>query len=142
MVEVARIRDAFQTAVYIKPDLDAAMALTIGGCALISIPSGRGASGDDLRRYLAEEVLPHLHGDLRFRRLSSTGDRWRVAQEDLDSFTHDRELPWLLPGVPPTHRRVEDVLAISVVTVERSLIASHRTLWDQTALLTQLRHGR
>ena len=138
MVEVARIRDAFQTAVFVKPDLDAAMALTTGGCTLISIPSGRGASGDDLRRYLAEEVMPHLPADLRFRRLSSTGDRWRVAREDLVSFTHDRKLPWLLPGVPPTHRRVEDVLAISVVTIERSLIASHRTLWDQTALLTQL----
>ena len=67
-----------------------------------------------------------------------TGNRWRVAEEDLVSFTHDRELPWLLPGVPPTHRRVEEVLAVWVVAVERSLIASHRTLWDQTALLTQL----
>ncbi len=86
-------------------------------------------------------MLPHLPADLRFRRLSSTGDRWRVAQEDLVSFTHDRELPWLLPGVPATHRRVENVLAISVVAIERSLIASHRTLWDQTALLTQLGLG-
>jgi hypothetical protein len=33
------------------------------------------------------------------------------------------------------------VLAISVVTIERSLIASHRTLWDQSALLTQLGLG-
>jgi carboxymethylenebutenolidase len=138
MVEVARIRDAFQRAVFVAPDLDAAMGLVTGGCTLVSIPSGCGASGDGLRRYLGEEVLPHLPGDLSFRRLSSTGDRWRVAQEDLVSFTHDRELPWLLPGVPPTHRRVEDVLAISVVTIERSLIASHRTLWDQTALLGQL----
>jgi carboxymethylenebutenolidase len=138
MVEVARVRDAFQTAVFIQPDLDAAMALVTSGCTLISMPSGRGASGDDLRRYLGEEVLPHRPADLSFRRLSRTGDRWRVAQEDLVSFTHDRELPWLLPGVPPTQRRVEDVLAISVVTIERSLIWSHRTLWDQTALLTQL----
>ncbi len=48
-------------------------------------------------------------------------------------FTHDRELP----GVAPTHRRAE-ILAISVVTVQRSLVASCRTLWDQTALLAQL----
>jgi hypothetical protein len=30
------------------------------------------------------------------------------------------------------------ILAISVVTVQRSLVASCRTLWDQTALLAQL----
>lgn len=52
-------------------------------------------------------------------------------------FTHDRELPGLLPGVAPTRRRAE-ILAISVVTVQRSFVASCRTLWDQAALLAQL----
>jgi carboxymethylenebutenolidase len=137
MNEVARVRDAFHTAICSTANLEAAMALTTAGCTLINIPSGSGATGEGLRRYLAEDVLPHLPADLTFRRISRTGDRWRVAQEDLVSFTHDRELPWLLPGVAATDRHVE-VLAISVVTVERSLVASHRTLWDQTALLTQL----
>jgi carboxymethylenebutenolidase len=138
MVEVARIRDAFQAALYSSPDLEGAMARVTPGCTLVNIPAGTGASGDGLREYLAADVLPHLPADLSFRRLSRTFDRWRVAQEDMVSFTHDRELPWLLPGVAPTHRPVE-VLAISIVTVERNLIASHRTLWDQTSLLAQLR---
>ena len=137
MVEVARIRDAFQAAVYSAPSLDAALALTTPGCTLTNIPSGTGAAGEGLRRYLAEDVLPHLPADLTFRRISRTGDRWRVAQEDMVSFTHDRELPWLLPGVAATDRRVE-VLAVSVVTIERSRIAAHRTLWDQLSLLAQL----
>jgi carboxymethylenebutenolidase len=50
-----------------------------------------------------------------------------VAQEDIAGFTHDRELPWLLPGIDPTGRRAE-ILAISVTTVRRSLVAHHRTL--------------
>jgi carboxymethylenebutenolidase len=138
MVEVARVRDAFYSAIYSAADLDAAMALTATDCALVNFPSGSGAtSADGLRRYLADDVLPHLPADLTFRRISRTGDRWRLAQEDVVSFTHDLELPWLLPGAAPTHRRAE-VLAISVVTVQRSLITSHRTLWDQATLLTQL----
>lgn len=141
MVEVARIRDAFQAAIYSAPSLDAALALTTPGCTLTNIPSGTGAAGEGLRRYLAEDVLPHLPADLTFRRISRTGDRWRVAQEDMVSFTHDRELPWLLPGVAATDRRVE-VLAVSVVTIERSRIAAHRTLWDQLSLLAQLGLGR
>jgi carboxymethylenebutenolidase len=137
MVEVARIRDAFQAALYSSPDLEAALALTTPGCALANIPSGTGATGEGLRRYLAADVLPHLPADLTFRRVSRTVDRWRVAQEDLVSFTHDRELPWLLPGVAATDRQAE-ILAVSVVTIERSRVASHRTLWDQTSLLAQL----
>jgi carboxymethylenebutenolidase len=140
MVEVARIRDAFHAAIYSSPDLEAAMALTTTGCTLTNLPAGTGGTGDGLRRHLAEDVLPHLPTDLSFRRVSRTGDRWRVAQEDLVGFTHDRELPWLLPGLAPTGRPVE-VLAISVVTIERFQIASHRTLWDQATLLAQLGLG-
>jgi carboxymethylenebutenolidase len=140
MVEVARIRDAFHAAIYARPDLEAAMALTTTGCTLANLPSGTGGTGDGLRRYLAEDVLPHLPAGLSFRRVSRTGDRWRVAQEDMVGFIHDRELPWLLPGVAPTGRGVE-VLAILVVTIERARIASHRTLWDQTTLLAQLGLG-
>ncbi|HEY2280848.1 MAG TPA: hypothetical protein VGI00_21025 [Streptosporangiaceae bacterium] len=137
MVEVARIRDAFHAAIYSSPDPDAAMALTTTGCTLANLPAGTGGTGAGVRRYLADEVLPHLPTDLTFRRVSRTVDRWRVAQEDIIGFTHDRELPWLLPGVAPTGRHAE-VLAISVVTIERSRIASHRTLWDHAALLSQL----
>jgi carboxymethylenebutenolidase len=138
MLAVERVRDAFHTAVYVDGDLDAALARTADDCVLGNIPSGGGAkSGADLRRYLADDVLPHIPADLTFRRVSRTGDRWRVAQEDLVGFTHDRELPWLLPGIAATHRRVE-VLAISIVTVERSLITSHRTLWNHASLVAQL----
>lgn len=137
MVEVARIRDSFHAALYSAPDLGAALKLAATGCAVVNVPSGSGAAGQDLRRYLAEDLLPHLPTGLNFRRISRTSDRWRVAQEDMVSFTHDVELPWLLPGEAPTHLRAE-VLAVSVVTIEGSLVASYRTLWDETALRAQL----
>jgi carboxymethylenebutenolidase len=142
MVEVARVRDAFHSAVYSARSLEAALARTAADCALVNLPlstgtgTGTGTDGS-LRRYLAEDVLPHLPADLSFRRVSRTVDRWRVAQEDMVGFTHDRELPWLLPGVAPTGRRA-DILAISIVSVRRSLITSHRTLWDHSGLLAQL----
>ncbi|HEV7654391.1 MAG TPA: nuclear transport factor 2 family protein [Mycobacteriales bacterium] len=139
MVEVERIRDAFHSAIYAASDVDAAAALATEDVALVNHPTGSGATGvDELRRYLREDVLPHLPPDLEFRRVSRTGDRWRVAQEDMVSFTHDRELPWLLPGVAPTGRTVE-VLAVSVVVVRRSAVERHRTLWDMTTLLAHLK---
>ena len=53
------------------------------------------------------------------------------------SFTHDRELPWLLPGAAPTFRRAE-VLAIAVVGFDRTRIRSQRVLWDHATLAAQL----
>ena len=64
-------------------------------------------------------------------------DRWRLVDETTVSFTHDRELPWLLPGVEPTYRRAE-VLAIAVVSFDRTRIRSQRVLWDHATLLGQL----
>src|SRR5213596_1649316 len=75
--------------------------------------------------------------DLEVRRISRTVDRWRLVDETTVSFTHDRELPWLLPGVEPTFRRAE-VLAIAVVSFERARIRSQRVLWDHATLAAQL----
>ncbi len=138
MVEVERVRDAFHRAVFTAPDLDAALALATEDCVLTTLPTGTGASGRaGLARHLRADVHPHLPADLAFARTSRTVDRWRVAEEATVSFTHDRELPWLLPGVAPTGRRAE-VLTVSVVTVHRSRVSGHRTLWDLTGLAAQL----
>jgi carboxymethylenebutenolidase len=69
--------------------------------------------------------------------MSRTVDRFRLVDETTVSFTHDRELPWLLPGVGPTHRPAE-VLTITVVGFDRGLIASQRILWDHATLTAQL----
>jgi carboxymethylenebutenolidase len=147
MVAVERARDAFATAVFGDGDLDAAMARVAPDVAFSTLPAGTGARGADaLRRHLADDVLPHRPADLTTTRVSRTGDRFRVVDEARVAFTHDRELPWLLPGVAPTGRQVE-VLAISVVSARHrsragrttTLIVGHRTLWDQVGLLNQLR---
>ncbi|GAA4778885.1 hypothetical protein GCM10023200_09950 [Actinomycetospora chlora] len=137
MVAVERTRDAFATAVR-AGDLDAALAVVAADVAVLNAPLGTGARGADaLRRHLAEDVIPHLPADLATRRVSRTGDRWRVVDEEVVSFTHDREVPWLLPGVAPTGRPVE-LLTVCVVAVRRERITEVRTLWDHHGLLTAL----
>ena len=64
-------------------------------------------------------------------------DRFRLVDEATVLFIHDRELPWLLPGIGPTYRRAE-VLAITVVAFERVRIRSQRVLWDYATLTAQL----
>jgi carboxymethylenebutenolidase len=64
-------------------------------------------------------------------------DRFRLVDEATVTFTHDRELPWLLPGAAPAYRRAE-VLTITVVSFQRGRICSQRILWDHATLTAQL----
>lgn len=146
MWKMEGIREAFQTAVYVDGDVDAAMGALADDCSLVNVPTETGGrSTEEIRRYLTDDVVPHRPADLTFRRLSRTADQRRVVAETAVTFTHDRPMPWLLPGVEPTHRTAE-VLAVSVVAFKHrssqgsvtSRISVHRTLWDHLGMLNQL----
>ena len=138
MRELERTWDAHLDALLIRRDVAAALAPLAAESSLLHIPAMTGAAGrQDLERFYADQVLPHLPGDLALSRISRTVDRWRLVEETTVAFTHDRQLPWLLPGVEPTGRRAE-VLAIAVVGFDRERIRSQRVLWDHATLAAQL----
>jgi carboxymethylenebutenolidase len=136
MREVERVRDGFRRAV-LAGEPDAAVALCADAVTLVGLPVGAGATGREAVREHLAHVGANLPADLTFARVSRTVDRFRVVDEERVSFTHDRELPWLLPGVGATGRRAE-VLAISVATVRQGRLLAVRTLWDHTTLLAGL----
>lgn len=138
MHELERVWDAHQAALLVRRDPVAATETLTGQASVVHIPAMTGAAGrPDVGRFYAEQFLPYLPGDLALSRVSRTVDRWRLVDEVTVSFTHDRELPWLLPAVGPTGKRAE-VLAVAVVGFERALIRSVRVLWDQASLTAQL----
>ena len=146
MWKLEELAAGFREALYDKGDVDAALGFLTEDCALTNVPTGTGGTGTDaLRRYL-DDVVAHRPDDLAFRRVSKTVDQRQLAEESMVTFTHDREVPWLLPGGAPPGR-VGEWGAISVGAVgpgsrggrTTTLIAGHRTLWDQVGLLNQLR---
>lgn len=146
MWRIGAVFDEFHTAVYARRDLDAALGVTEADATLVHLPLRTGTGPDrDLRAHLADDVLPHLPADLSFRRVARTVDQRRMVQESVVAFTHDRELPWLLPGVAPTHRRAE-VLTVATLRVKHrsrlgavtTLMLEQRVLWDLASLLAQL----
>ena len=137
MREVERVRDVFWRDV-LAGDVDAALAACAPAVALVHLPGGTGASGvEELRSFLSRDVVGHLPADLAYARTSRTVERFRVVDEERVAFTHDRELPWLLPGVAPTGRRA-DVLAVSICTVRQRRVLGMRVHWDLATLRTQL----
>ena len=53
------------------------------------------------------------------------------------SFTHDIEMPALLPGVKATGRKVE-LAHVVVVGIANGKVAYERIYWDQACLLVQI----
>ena len=146
MWKLEELADSFRSAAYLQADVEKVLACVTDDVEVANLPVSPGTHGAaELRRYLTEDVHPHLPADLAFRRVSRTVDQRRLAEESMVTFTHDRPLPWLLPGAPPTGRRAE-VLAVSVMSVRHRsrlgrttvLVLRHRTLWDHAGLLAQL----
>ena len=138
MRQLERVWDGRREALLGQRDLEASLVPLTAEPSVLHIPAMTGAvGGQAVRRFYAEDFLPHLPGDLAVARISRTVDRFRLVDEATVSFTHDRELPWLLPGIAPTYRRAE-VLAITVVAFERLRIRSQRVLWDYATLTAQL----
>lgn len=139
---------AVHRALYVDRDVDAVLAATGPECTMEHQPVGSGAGPDGLPAFLAEQMLPHLPDDLAFDRLSRTVDQRRLVEEAMVSFTHDRALPWLLPGVDPTDCRVS-VRAVSIAAFRHvsqagrtaTIMTGLRTLWDHHTLLQQLQQG-
>ena len=53
------------------------------------------------------------------------------------SFTHDSPWDYLLPGVPPTGKRVE-LPHVVVMKFENGKVAHEHIYWDQASLLVQV----
>ena len=61
----------------------------------------------------------------------------RLIEEVVIRFTHTLKMDWMLPGVPPTGRRVEVGLVV-IIQFENDKMASEHLYWDQASVLSQL----
>jgi carboxymethylenebutenolidase len=60
-----------------------------------------------------------------------------LAEEAVYQFTDNQVIYWLVPGVPPTGKRVEAGV-VGIITFENGKIDSEHLYWDQASVLAQL----
>ncbi|CAL3970831.1 unnamed protein product [Diplocarpon coronariae] len=75
--------------------------------------------------------------DTRLELLSRTTGVDRVIDEFIFSFTHDRVIDWLIPGVPPTQKHVR-IPFTSIVNIRGDRLYHEHISWDQASVLRQL----
>ena len=63
----------------------------------------------------------------------------QMVEEMVFEFTHDIEMPWMLPGVAPTGKKVSIPLVVSIGFSDcGNKVVSERIYWDQAGVLQQI----
>jgi carboxymethylenebutenolidase len=102
------------------------------------VPVMTGGYGHEaLRRFYQEDFISPMPADTSIQLVSRTLGQDQLVDEIIFSFTHTEEMPWMLPGVPPTHRHV-DIPLVVVVGFRDGKLAHERIYWDQASVLKQI----
>jgi carboxymethylenebutenolidase len=136
--EIARVFDEHMAAEFERRDVDATMATMVSEPYLDHVPvMTGGVGGGEVRRFYAHHFIGKWPEDVEVVRVSRTVGEDRVVDELVVSFTHDVEMDFMLPGVPPTGRRVE-LPHVVVVEFRDGKVAHEHVYWDQASLLVQV----
>ncbi|KAF5027339.1 hypothetical protein F66182_540 [Fusarium sp. NRRL 66182] len=102
------------------------------------IPTMTGGVGRDrLSDFYRHNFIFNNSADSELDLVSRTVGIDRVVDEFLFKFTHSQEIPWMLPGVPPTNIKAE-VPFTAVVNIRGDRLYHEHISWDQGTLLRQL----
>ena len=84
-----------------------------------------GAGKSALREFYSKDFIPCMPPDTALTPISRTVGEDQLVDEMIFSFTHTQEMPWMLPGVAPTHARVEVALVVIVRFRDGKLAHEH-----------------
>ncbi len=119
-------------------DVAATMATMVADPYVNHVPVMTGGVGArDLARFYANHFIPKLPTDTRLVPISRTVGADCLVDEMLLCFTHDVEIDFMLPGVPPTGRYVE-VPTVAIVKFRGGKLCHEHIYWDQASVLVQI----
>ncbi|KAK3722444.1 hypothetical protein LTR37_002436 [Vermiconidia calcicola] len=102
------------------------------------IPTMAGGIGRErLTNFYRHHFISNNPDDTALQLVSRTVGIDRVIDEFIFTFTHDRQIDWLLPGVPPTGKYCE-LPFTSVVNIRGDRLFHEHIGWDQATALRQL----
>jgi carboxymethylenebutenolidase len=96
-----------------------------------------GVGHDQLKRFYKYHFIGANPPDTTLVPISRTIGTDSLVDEMLFSFTHTSKIDWMLPGVPPTGRKVE-VPLVAVVQFRDGKLVHEHIYWDQASVLVQI----
>ena len=99
--------DAHTDAEFKTRDIEATMATMNEAPHVTHVPTMTGGSGREaVRRFYDTWFIGHWPKDVEITLVSRTVGETQLVDELILSFTHDCEMPAILPGIKPTGRKV------------------------------------
>jgi carboxymethylenebutenolidase len=130
--------DAHTAAEFKARDIVATMATMSEAPHVTHVPTMTGGNGrDEVRRFYETWFIGHWPEDTVITPVSRIVGENSVVDEVVISFTHDCDMPAILPGVAPTGRKVT-IPFVVVVGFDNGKVEFERIYWDQASLLAQL----
>lgn len=123
---------------FVTHDTEATLATMVDDAYVNHIPTLTGGYGKPaLRAFYSRDFIPTMPPDTKLSPISRTIGDNQLVDEMIFSFTHTQEIPWMLPGIPPTHRHVE-VPLVAIVRFRDGKLAHEHIYWDQASVLKQI----
>ena len=117
---------------------DDTLATMVEDAYVNHIPVLTGGSGqDELREFYSKRFIPQMPPDTEMTPVSRTIGEDQIVDEMVFKFTHTIPMDWILPGIPPTGKRVE-VPLVAIVRVRDGKLAHEHIYWDQASVLVQI----
>jgi carboxymethylenebutenolidase len=137
MNDLAATFDAHVRAEFQDLDLEATMATMAGDPYVHHVPTITGGNGTaGVRDFYRHHFIGQWPQDTETRQISRTVGENQVVDELMMTFTHDRRLDIMLPGIPPTGRQIA-VAVVVVVGFEGGRVSHEHIYWDQATVLVQ-----
>jgi carboxymethylenebutenolidase len=117
---------------------EATLATMVDDAYVNHIPVLTGGRGKaELRRFYSTDFIPKMPPDTTLTPISRTVGKDQLVDEMIFSFTHTIEMPWMLPGIAPTNKRVRIPL-VAIVHFREGKLAHEHIYWDQASVLKQI----
>ena len=119
-------------------DVDATMRTMIIQPYVHHVPVLTGGVGyEGVYHFYKTYLVGRMPDDTKLERVSRTIGKDQVVDELILKFTHDRQIDFMLPGIPPTGKYVE-LPHVVVMKFNGNKIAHEHIYWDQASLLAQV----
>ncbi|KAB5522133.1 dienelactone hydrolase [Coniochaeta sp. 2T2.1] len=102
------------------------------------VPTMTGGIGrKNLTSFYAKHFIFSNPDDTELQLISRTVGIDRVVDEFIFALTHDRVIDWLIPGIPPTGKKLR-IPFTAVVNIRGDRLYHEHIAWDQLTVLFQL----
>lgn len=136
-----RLRDVWEEHMrceFAAKDVDGTMATMVADSHVNHVPTMTGGVGfSEISDFYARFFIPHMPPDTQTVPVSRTIGENQIVDEMIFTFTHTIPMDWMLPGVPPTGKRVE-VPLVAIIGFRDGKVSHEHIYWDQASVLVQL----